>query len=356
MIEKLINNFTLLTSFLFFGNMVRSRYFTGIKANSTLRRMSEGALLGIFGVLLIHFSFPLTEHVRADARQLAVLVSVYLGGWLSGLFTMAFLLIYRLFFVHEFNGTSVYAAINIFATLGIAISLINEGKLDFKRWVTALLLTDLLTFSFMLIKLQGKTSMDLSYFALFYLISGLLLYFMIRYLKRTHTMMQRMKEAAARDHLTGLYNTRSLEAYFEHRSDNSENEKHPYSMLVIDIDHFKEVNDTYGHAAGDAVLVQLAEVLNDSFRSGDYIARKGGEEFVVIVERCGRDKIGQVADNMRNNVQNKPFILPNGTRLNLTVSVGAASYPQTACTELFEQADQMLYKAKHLGRNRVCVG
>ncbi|ANS73380.1 hypothetical protein AWM70_01255 [Paenibacillus yonginensis] len=355
MIEKLINNFTLLTSFLFFGNMIRSRYVKDARTNLIGIRMIEGGILGIFGVVLIHFSFPVTEYVRADARQLALLVSVYLGGWLSGVCTLVVMSVYRLFFVHGFNGTSVIAAVNIFITFGIAISLISKGKLKFKRWAAALLSTDVLTLVSLFVPLKGKAPVELVYFVIFYLISGLLLYFMIRYLKLTHVMMQRMKEAAARDHLTGLYNTRSLEAYFEHRLESSENVNLPYSMLVIDIDHFKEVNDTYGHAAGDAVLVQLAEVLNDSFRTGDYIARKGGEEFVVIVERCGKDKIGHVAENMRKNVQNTPFILPDGTRLALTVSVGAASYPQTACGELFEQADRMLYKAKNQGRNQVCI-
>ncbi|MNH83859.1 putative diguanylate cyclase YcdT [compost metagenome] len=128
-----------------------------------------------------------------------------------------------------------------------------------------------------------------------------------------------------------------------------------FSLLVVDIDHFKRVNDTYGHAAGDVVLSQLANVLRDTFHPGDHIARKGGEEFVIIVDDCGVDKVWQVAERLRRNVENQLFVLPEGESIHVTISIGASVYPEIGPEQLFEKADQALYAAKEAGRNQVCL-
>lgn len=177
---------------------------------------------------------------------------------------------------------------------------------------------------------------------------------MLQYLRKSDDSLRIMREAANRDFLTGLSNLRAFEFMMEQKILSSERYNTPFSLLMIDIDHFKQVNDTYGHPAGDAVLAQLADVLRDTFRPGDHIARKGGEEFAVIVDNCAADKILGIAERLRYNVESNQFYLPDGTELKLTISAGCATYPDIPEYDLIEVADQALYRAKSEGRNRVC--
>lgn len=128
----------------------------------------------------------------------------------------------------------------------------------------------------------------------------------------------------------------------------------PFSLLLIDIDHFKVVNDTYGHAAGDVVLSTLADILQSGIRIRDYCARKGGEEFAVLLLRCTADKGMMVAEKLRSSVQDSIFILPDQSQLWITISVGVSSFPESAPADMLEKADEALYEAKGKGRNQVC--
>jgi diguanylate cyclase (GGDEF)-like protein len=129
-------------------------------------------------------------------------------------------------------------------------------------------------------------------------------------------------------------------------------------FFMVDLDHFKEVNDQYGHAAGDAVLVQMQERLREVFRESDYLVRWGGEEFLVLARATHRDDARVVAVRMRRAVAERDFELPDGTRLARTCSIGFACYPFLPSQprllpwpQVVELADQGLYIAKRSGRN-----
>jgi diguanylate cyclase (GGDEF)-like protein len=129
-------------------------------------------------------------------------------------------------------------------------------------------------------------------------------------------------------------------------------------FFMVDLDHFKEVNDHYGHAAGDAVLVQMQERLREVFRESDYLIRWGGEEFLVLARATHRDEAKVVAERIRSAVADRDFELPDGVRLRKTCSIGFACYPFMPSqprllpwTQVVELADQGLYLAKHGGRN-----
>lgn len=113
-------------------------------------------------------------------------------------------------------------------------------------------------------------------FSIVFAFGGLFTFFLLRYMKKSGDSLRTMREAAYRDFLTGLYNARAFEVLLQQKIESFSRYSIPFTLLLVDIDHFKQVNDTYGHAAGDAVLSQFADLLRDTFRPDDKIARKGG--------------------------------------------------------------------------------
>jgi diguanylate cyclase (GGDEF)-like protein len=163
------------------------------------------------------------------------------------------------------------------------------------------------------------------------------------------------------DGLTGLANRRYLNEYIQQVCDLATPDRRPVSIVMADIDHFKELNDEFGHVLGDIVLVALAEILRSSVRgSEDLVARFGGEEFVIVFPGMERTQACETAERLCVNVRNTVFNLPGpASLLRLSISCGVGSmYPFTLIQplELITQADEALYRAKRAGRDQVCCG
>lgn len=164
-----------------------------------------------------------------------------------------------------------------------------------------------------------------------------------------------LEQMAIRDGLTELYNRREFERLLSEELQRSQRYQHAVSLLMVDIDKFKDINDTHGHRAGDDALHVVASVIRDVSRNGDVVARYGGEEIAVILpETSGADAFA-MAERIRNSVANQPIMLKNGKMTELTVSVGVATFPDDATTQgkLVDTTDQAMYLAKAAGRN--CV-
>ncbi len=165
-------------------------------------------------------------------------------------------------------------------------------------------------------------------------------------------------ELSSRDALTGLSNRRQFELAMAREIDRVARAGEPALVLMIDIDHFKRVNDTHGHSAGDQVLRQIALALHDCIRPMDTVARMGGEEFAMILPNCPPAFGQTVAERVRNKVQARPVNVAPGTDIQVTVSIGGAFAPQwvrSSAALWIERADQQLYRAKQEGRNRACL-
>lgn len=164
-----------------------------------------------------------------------------------------------------------------------------------------------------------------------------------------------LEQLAIRDSLTGLYNRREFERLLSEELQRSQRYHHAVSLLLVDIDNFKDINDSHGHAAGDNALRVLAQVIRDMSRNGDIVARYGGEELTVILPETPSDDAVAMAERMRNAVAGQPIMLPHGDVIALTASIGVATFPHDATTEgkLVDIADQAMYLAKAAGRN--CV-
>lgn len=164
--------------------------------------------------------------------------------------------------------------------------------------------------------------------------------------------------AAVTDSLTGLYNRRYLETHFEELSSDLRGGGKPISILIMDVDHFKKVNDDYGHAAGDLVLQGLAHRVMGGIRGFDTAIRLGGEEFVVLMPNVEGRSAFVAANRLREMIESEPFpIAEDGQTLTVTVSIGVATGAagDILLNGLLERADQALYAAKNGGRNRVEV-
>jgi diguanylate cyclase (GGDEF)-like protein len=166
---------------------------------------------------------------------------------------------------------------------------------------------------------------------------------------------QEIQQLAIRDGLTGLYNYRYFRAQIDRTVQLARRYNSPLSLLLLDIDHFKTYNDSYGYLKGDLILKEIAGLLTAHTRSADLVARYGGEEFVILLPEIGSEQAHSVADKIRQVVEEHPFALEAGELpQTLTVSVGVASSDGTwSADAIIQRADEALYRAKEAGKNRV---
>ena len=167
---------------------------------------------------------------------------------------------------------------------------------------------------------------------------------------------KRLEEVSTTDALTGIPNRHALELELD-QLDSSRKSKTalPYAVMMIDVDHFKKFNDTYGHAVGDAVLREVGQVLATCVRGTDFLARYGGEEFCVILHNAKVEYVFDIADRFRQSIEKHAVPTDDG-EVNVTASFGLAAsqrFPDTNSRTLIEFADKALYEAKRKGRN--CV-
>jgi two-component system cell cycle response regulator len=158
------------------------------------------------------------------------------------------------------------------------------------------------------------------------------------------------------DPLTGAFNRRYLDAHFRRFLHNATESKKPLSIQMLDIDFFKKVNDTYMHAAGDAVLQEVAQRISTSIRPSDFFVRMGGEEFAVILPETELENAEKIAERIRKKIAGAPFTLPDGKKVPVTISIGVAEtfpHEEKSASRIFDRADAALLAAKQQGRNRV---
>jgi len=190
-------------------------------------------------------------------------------------------------------------------------------------------------------------------------IDGQLLERSIRYALERNRLLKKIRDLALRDALTNLFNVRELTRFLDYELIKSRRYNDPFSLLMIDVDHFKGVNDQFGHRVGDEILQQTAHVLLSNVRGCDLAARYGGDEFTIVLpetparQAClGAERLRKVVEDLNIQVTNKLGLVE---MINTTISIGVSEYPYDAnnAETLIETADHALYQAKRQGCNRV---
>jgi diguanylate cyclase (GGDEF)-like protein len=166
--------------------------------------------------------------------------------------------------------------------------------------------------------------------------------------------IKRLENAAAFDPMTNCYNRREFDRLIEHNIANATRYKRDLSLIMFDLDHFKKVNDKYGHLAGDTVLKKVSQAILSKIRKGDYLARYGGEEFIIVLPDTKRPRAMELAERLKQVVEKLNIETRDREIINITASFGVAALKNNSNkTELIKEADDMLYKAKASGRNMV---
>lgn len=172
--------------------------------------------------------------------------------------------------------------------------------------------------------------------------------------------LEAAKEESRRDGLTGTYNRKAFDDHLQSLVERNLIHRQDFALLVLDIDDFKKVNDTYGHPVGDRVILAMANTCNHMIRSDDFLARYGGEEFVILLPGASRRNAARKAKQICNTINSTRYTLDQDARggsLSLTVSIGVTAFKRgDSAATVLERADRALYKAKSAGKNMVATG
>jgi len=169
-------------------------------------------------------------------------------------------------------------------------------------------------------------------------------------------MMEKLQKLAVTDGLTKLYNSRSFYSQLETEVDRFNRYKHPLALLLLDLDHFKEYNDSFGHLEGDKVLVRFSQIIKSCLRANDTAYRYGGEEFTVILPETGGEEAGTVAQRIRAALEAERFTPKDGKKVTITISIGVTEcQPKEELSAFIQRADRAMYRSKQKGRNMVSM-
>ncbi|RFA30144.1 hypothetical protein CAI21_08105 [Alkalilimnicola ehrlichii] len=288
----------------------------------------------------LRFRDPSLTMPQIAAANLLLILMVYYAGEARGIFLLLYITSF-VFGVFRLQ-TRHFLALSIFSLTSYALVVlllayrqpeVVDLSLEFMRWIA--LVAALTWFSFLggyisRLRHRLKTSN-----------------------KKLQEAMATIADMAVRDELTGLFNRRYLMNAIKHEKDRADRFGKPFSVAVLDIDWFKQINDRFGHLAGDKVLRRFAQVAESHLRAVDVFGRYGGEEFMVIMPGTTLEQARVCAERIRHAVEQEDYAAVLGD-LSLTVSVGLAEYRLSEdIAPLLERADSALYRAKHSGRNRV---
>lgn len=313
---------------------------------------------GSLGIILMIYSVKVGPDIIIDFRYIPVLLTAIYSGWFPAIFASILVGGFRVLYFGV-SEPSVIAMLNMLLA-GIGFCFVSNKKISRKKkWLYSMIYLLAVTSAALLIVLKFSllfleiTSM----FCLANIVVAWVAFLYAEYLGEFIRLHHDLKYDAAKDFLTGLNNVRQFDASFRDVSRSALKKGKRLSLLFIDIDYFKNINDTYGHMAGDAILQGIAGILTDSFRSSDIVSRNGGEEFSVLLMDCPSRQAMKIAEKLMNSVENHEFAVSEKTSLHITISVGVSTYPETtkSVSRLLEDADSALYEAKRNGRGKAVL-
>ena len=354
--QQLFLNGCILITVVFVSNMLFENRNLG-RTSSWQVKTLFGITGGISACILIYFGIHITLTSFLDFRHLIFILVAFIGGIypviISGLIAAAYRLVY--------NGISNVSIFTAFSILFVSCScgLISQLRLPIKKQLGFMFLLAMTARSVVFFsEIPFSITLMLTIIGFWFasIIVGYGVYQLVLYISTANKNMLRLRQESSHDYLTGLKNTRQFDLMYNEIVDAAIRENSKVSLLMLDIDFFKTVNDTYGHIAGDLVLKEFGQIFLATFRENDFVARIGGEEFAVILNNLSMEKTIEVAERLRSAIEAHRFTLPGGDDVSITVSIGVTMFPDTVkeVGSLKNMADHKLYEAKSSGRNKVC--
>ncbi|TDM12613.1 GGDEF domain-containing protein GdpS [Macrococcus lamae] len=302
-------------------------------------------------ISLLLMSYPIAFHHMSF--HLAFVPLLFLGRYTNTVYTLLSAVVLAVLQITVFHGTWVDALVLI--GIGISVGVIGPF-IKMSHFASIQVLNGIAMLVILLSLPFRDISNELLYFVMVICVSFIMTIcsgLMFVDIWRISKLIQRYENEDSIDYLTGLGNVREFDRQL---NATSRYEHQAISLLLIDIDDFKEVNDQYDHVAGDAVLRQIAQVLNNYIPVGTKAFRNGGEEFSVILVDVSLDSAIKLAESIRQGVRNTTFHLPNKETISLTVSIGVGYLQKEELKshrKIFKDADDMLYAAKEHGQDTV---
>ncbi len=362
LITDLFINLCVLISLIFI--YLQLRWKSKIEETSyILSVIIDGFAGGLLGFILMNFSIQVTTETIVDLRFIPVMLIIMFIGVPQAVISAIIIIICRFIFGVS---TSAFGAMILMVILITGYIIINKlykkytkNQNTLRQSLTLIIFSNI-TFSIIITILVKDVSVLEGLIPSYWVISiigGLISVFFVEYVRKTQYLLMKYEKESTTDFLTGLHNVRQFDVLWNTLISNATAKNERLSLLMIDIDHFKHVNDTYGHPIGDIILVELGQILKDYSRSFDVVSRNGGEEFSVILPDCPNHQAQEIAERIRRAVEIHNFKVSSKETINITVSIGVATYPETVedTEQIVEIADECLYKAKRTGRNRVCA-
>ncbi|MBP3950500.1 GGDEF domain-containing protein [Bacillus suaedae] len=358
MVRELFINVMILTAFLFlYYQFKQDSLFT--RNSSVRRKIFVGLLSGALGILLMQFSIKVDTETLVDLRQIPVMLVAIYGGWLPTIIAGTLILLAR--FIMGVTMSAMLAVVLMILSIVCYLYVFRSYQKIWKPTFLSIIVSNII-FTLLTYYLIDTMSMFIYVNIVYWIVSligGGFAVYMTEYLRRTTQLFKEYERGSRMDPLTGLNNVRSFDDAINDATKRVNQNQEELSLLVIDIDFFKKVNDTYGHPEGDVILKQIGDILVNVSRPFDIVSRNGGEEFTVILNNCSHHIAIGIAERIKSTVENHSFLINEGKqKITITVSIGVASYPDTTkdINQLYRIADLALYKAKEQGRNRVCSG
>lgn len=315
-----------------------------------------GIIGGVLGCLLMLFSVRVSEDVIVDFRCVAIILMGLYCTMTAAVTSAVIIALFRIF-VFGFSRAALLAGI-VLLLGAVACSLIGKTKHPWwLKWLLAYFSVSFLAGTGFYFGISDRTIVLRICYIFFHslLVVCTATYFLIEYIRKTNVSYSSVREASNVDFLTGLHNARHFQQKLEENIAYSKRHLCTVSLLYLDVDQFKQINDTFGHLSGDRLLQELSRLLLRLSRQMDTVTRKGGDEFTVLLANCSVKEALEVAERIRQEVEQYNFISNMQEIMKVTVSIGVSSFPETTEDEnkLTDQADQALYHAKQLGGNRV---
>ncbi|WP_419873350.1 GGDEF domain-containing protein [Candidatus Pristimantibacillus sp. PTI5] len=353
-VQDIIANFAIVTAFLFITSQVIFKKRVFGETPTKFEKLKIGLIGGLLGTLLMFFTVRF-DNTILDFRQIALILTALGGGFLPCVITGLVISLMRLFSFGPITESTWIAAANTMV-IAAGVGMICRMSISYvKKWIYSLVICNVLT-SIVFVVILGINRHGLSAAVLYVLMmssGGLFFAYLALFLAKAKRYSLRMEKEATIDFLTGLNNHRTFDLQFNKGLSHAIEKNRHLTLMLLDIDHFKKVNDQYGHPNGDSLLKQVGELLKVASRDSDVISRIGGEEFSILLVDCPHQHALEIADRIRLIVQDHPFELNDGTTIHITLSIGVASLFESNQNDIIEQADLALYKAKQNGRNRV---